>query len=86
MKIYICAVAIFLAAATNIGQSIAPPETSKNVSAFYRPVVDGYYSQTDGISLTEIVKRAFDTHGDIIVARLEVDKARARLQIGRAHV
>jgi cobalt-zinc-cadmium efflux system outer membrane protein len=80
MKIYICAVAIFLAAANSIGQSIAPSETSKNVPAFYTSVTGGYYNQTDGMSLTEIVKRAFDSHGDIIVARLEVDKARARLR------
>lgn len=38
-----------------------------------------YYSQTDGILLAEIVKRSFDTNGEIKIARLEVDKARARL-------
>lgn len=38
-----------------------------------------YYSKTDGILLAEIVKRSFDTNGEIKIARLEVDKARARL-------
>jgi cobalt-zinc-cadmium efflux system outer membrane protein len=38
-----------------------------------------YYSQTDGISLSEIVKRAFENNGEIKIARLEVEKAKARL-------
>ena len=38
-----------------------------------------YYSQTDGISLAEIVKRAFENNGEIKIARLEIDKAKARL-------
>jgi outer membrane protein, heavy metal efflux system len=42
-------------------------------------VVANYYSQDDGIALAEIVKRAFANNGDIKIARLEVDKARARL-------
>lgn len=42
-------------------------------------VVPIYYSQSDGMMLAEIVKRAFETNGDIKIARLEVDKAKARL-------
>lgn len=42
-------------------------------------VVANYYSQDDGVPLAEIVKRAFENNGDIKIARLEVDKARARL-------
>jgi len=38
-----------------------------------------YHSQTDGLSLAEIVKLAFETNGQIKVAQLEVDKAKARL-------
>jgi outer membrane protein, heavy metal efflux system len=48
-----------------------------------RPLVQSvipiYYSQSDGMMLAEIVKRAFQTNGDISIARLEVDKAKARL-------
>ncbi len=42
-------------------------------------VVPIYYSQRDGMMLAEVVKRAFETNGDIKIARLDVDKARARL-------
>ncbi len=42
-------------------------------------VVPIYYSQSDGMLWAEIVKRAFQTNGDIRIARLEVDKAKARL-------
>lgn len=38
-----------------------------------------YHSQTDGISLGEIVKIAFETNSEIKIAGLEVDKAKARL-------
>ena len=38
-----------------------------------------YFSQIDGIPLSEIVKRSFETNGDIRIARLEVEKAKARL-------
>ena len=80
MKSYICAAVIFVTVVSGPSQSIAQPGTPKTVPVLYQPVVGGYYSQTDGLSLTEIVKRAFDTHGDIIVARLEVEKAHARLR------
>jgi len=43
-------------------------------------VLPNYYSQDDGITLAEIVRRAFETNGDVKIARLEVERARARLQ------
>ena len=42
-------------------------------------VLPNYYSQIDGLSLPEIVKRAFGTNGELKITRLEADKARARL-------
>lgn len=38
-----------------------------------------YHSQTDGLSLAEIVILAFETNSEIKIAQLEVDKAQARL-------
>lgn len=38
-----------------------------------------YFSQTNGISLSEIVKRSFETNSEIKIAQLEVDRAKARL-------
>lgn len=46
-------------------------------------VLPNYYNQSDGIPLAEIVRRAFETNGDIKIARLEVERARARLQQAR---
>ncbi len=38
-----------------------------------------YYSQAEGLPLTEIVRRAFENNGELKIARLEVEKAKARL-------
>ncbi|MBX7056036.1 MAG: TolC family protein [Pyrinomonadaceae bacterium] len=38
-----------------------------------------YYSQTDGLSLADIVKAAVETNSEIKIAQLEIDKAKARL-------
>lgn len=38
-----------------------------------------YYSQTEGMALSEIVRRAFENNGEIKIARLEVERTRARL-------
>jgi len=38
-----------------------------------------FYDQTDGLSLSEIVKRSLETNSEIKIAQLEVDKAKARL-------
>ncbi len=46
-------------------------------------VLPNYYSQDDGISLNEIIKRAFENNGSIKIALLEVEKAKARLQQAR---
>lgn len=42
-------------------------------------ILHAYYDQDEGVPLTEIVKRAFDNNGEIKIARLEVERARARL-------
>lgn len=46
-------------------------------------VISNYYDQDDGLPLAEIVRLAFENHGDLKIARLEVEKARARLQQAR---
>ena len=46
----------------------------------FTPVLGDYYSQADGLSLPDIVERAFANNGEITIARLEVEKARARLR------
>ncbi len=63
----------------NVG-SIGPDKaTVVRTHPLVKSVVPAYYSQTDGMMLAEIVKRAFETNGDLKIARLDVEKARARL-------
>lgn len=65
--------------AENVGDIRVPDPAEKLVDSRL-PV---YWSQTDGITLREIVRRALDTNGNIKVAQLEVDKAKAKLtQVG----
>lgn len=42
-----------------------------------------YHSQTDGLSLAQIIKLAFETNSEIKIAQLEVDKAKARMTQAR---
>lgn len=56
--------------------AVAVSGQTKSVDAAYSI----YQSQTDGVSLAEIVKTAFDTNSEIKIAQLEVDKAKARLR------
>ncbi len=86
---FLCALSLvgFGAAAIHAQDSIASADTDTNgrqaTSVAAKPLVvsvlANYYSQDDGVALAEIVKRAFENNGDIKIARLEVDKARARL-------
>lgn len=42
-------------------------------------ILPNYYNAQDGISLNELIKRALDANQDLVAARLEIDKAKARL-------
>lgn len=42
-------------------------------------VLPNYYNAQDGISLNELIKRALDANQDLTAARLEIEKAKARL-------
>lgn len=42
-------------------------------------VIPAYYNAQDGISLSELIKRALDTNQDLVAVRLEIEKAKARL-------
>jgi cobalt-zinc-cadmium efflux system outer membrane protein len=55
-------------------------KTTEAVKPLVESVLPNYYNQTDGIALAEIVRRAFETNGDIKIAQLEVERARARLR------
>lgn len=71
------------AQADKVAANVEPILPDKVTGVTTRPLVASavpiYYSLTDGMMLAEIVKRAFETNGDIKIARLDVDKARARL-------
>ena len=59
--------------------TVAESRVTETVKPLVASVLPAYYNQTDGITLAEIVRRAFETSGDITIARLEVERARARL-------
>ena len=98
MRVAACGVSLALVAPTITAQQqaqqktvlLAKNETSDNAveetnkaKPLVVSVLPNYYNQTDGISLAEIVRRAFETNGDIKIARLEVERAKARLQQAR---
>lgn len=78
---FISFVAIVLMAQSSFGQAVASlgPVATDDRRLLYTSVVNKYHSQVEGLSLTEIVKRAFDANGEIKIARLEVERAQARL-------
>ncbi len=58
-----------------VSKPTAEASTKRLVVAFS----ERYYSQSDGVSLAEIVRRATANNGEIKIAQLEIEKARARL-------
>ena len=42
-------------------------------------ILPNYYNSQNGISLNELIKSALDANQDLLAARLEIDKAKARL-------
>jgi outer membrane protein, heavy metal efflux system len=65
--------------AVNTSNEVTETVETKIVKPLITSVLPNYYSQTDGIPLAEIVRRAFENNGEIKIARLEVEKAKARL-------
>lgn len=65
------------------GESRRDPVENSTTKPLIVSVLPVYYNQVDGVSLAEIVRRAFENNGDIKIARLEVDKAKARLTQAR---
>lgn len=61
---------------TNI---VSKPAVAPAEKRMVIPFADRYYNQADGMSLAEIVRLAVANNGSIKIARLEIDKARARL-------
>lgn len=79
---FISFVAVILMAQTHFSQTVASLRRDEpdDKRPLYTSIIGRYRSQADGLSLAEIVRRAFDNNGEIKIARLEVEKAQARLQ------
>lgn len=76
-------VAIALMAQTSFAQAIAslrPVSLPDDSRPLYTSIIANYRNQADGLSLADIVNRAFQSNGEIKIARLEVEKAQARLK------
>lgn len=46
-------------------------------------VLPNYYNRQDGVALNELIERALDSNQELSAARLEIDKAKARLNQAR---
>lgn len=80
MHKFILFVVVALMAQTHFGQTSVSLMPAKTDDPPPQGIVTGSYrSQDEKLSLSEIVKRAFENNGEIKIARLEIDKARARL-------
>jgi len=81
MNRFISILAVVLTAQISFAQtvSIVRPERPTHSNSLYRTVIEKYRSTADGISLAEIVRRAIASSGEIAVARLDAEKASARL-------
>jgi len=84
----LCVFAICASGAT--AQQLSAGLNTKNVISEETPAADkpktlvvsilpNYYNTQDGISLNELIKRALNANQDLAAARLEIDKAKARL-------
>jgi outer membrane protein, heavy metal efflux system len=63
-------------AQSDIGENITQINTAKPLIT---SVLPDYYNQNDGISLEQIIRSAFASNGDLKVAQIEIEKAKARL-------
>jgi outer membrane protein, heavy metal efflux system len=61
---------------SGIGEDITETNSAKPLMT---SVLPDYYNQTDGVSLEEIIRSAFANNGDLKVAQLEIERAKARL-------
>jgi cobalt-zinc-cadmium efflux system outer membrane protein len=61
-------------------QSVFSPSTPVTLGRrIVSPVAERYYSRSDGTGLAEVIRLALANSGEIKIARLEIEKARARL-------
>ena len=54
-------------------------QPSDSARPLFVSVVSNYHNKADGVTLSEIIKNAIENNGEIKIARLEVERARARL-------
>jgi cobalt-zinc-cadmium efflux system outer membrane protein len=86
-RVMVAAVMVFSAAAIDNAQIIGPSQYTTASAGTPRLVesrLEIYYNQQTGTPIGTIIQRAFERNGEIRLARLEVDKARARLTQARA--
>ena len=62
---------------------IAVSETKTAVKPLVVSVLPNYYNAQDGVSIKELIKRALESNLELTAARLEIEKAKARLQQAR---
>ena len=68
--------------AERIDKTVAKPANIV-VNPATRPILSKYYAPQDGVSLRELIDKALQSNQELVAARFEIDKAKARLQQAR---
>lgn len=64
-------------------ETISETAETKIAKPILISVLPKYYSQQDGTSINELIERALNSNQDLAAARLDIDRARARLDQAR---
>jgi outer membrane protein, heavy metal efflux system len=70
---------ILLAKTESSKTTLGPPAATPILTS----VLPNYYDPQDGVSINELIDRAMRSNQDLVAVRLEIDKARARLNQAR---
>ena len=62
---------------------VAATATTEAVKPLVVSLLPKYFSPQDGLTPADLIERALQAHGELVAARLEIEKARARLQQAR---
>lgn len=78
---------LFLSQTVAINNQLKAIDATAGDKNFDRPLVESvlprYLDRQNGLSISDLVDRAINANGELSIARLEIDKAKARLQQAR---
>lgn len=63
-----------------ITSAVSVSETNESGKRLIVSILPKYYSQQDGVTPADLIERALQSNGELVAVRIEIEKARARLQ------